>query len=444
MPPYSRRPTNFRGATVCRLCDVDFRVRFENDEERPQAQRLDQEDDLPSYPAQALCILRKTGSFNWKDAWMKLQPETECYVLNARFLSNHDPSCCLSSAYYDPGFGLSHKITFVRTCNLEDCKGHNPHVPFGVPVHAACWDLWCHVSEQVFGYVNVDGLWDLSEANGHRGFLNIHRFRHAMVQDNHISDGQSGSRWAYLEGTSWLAHNPRLATAAIEIRYLLELALYDTRICQRNYSADHPGDTSNPMEFTMTLKYWLHYRTGLHYTHAWPQPNEYADARHSGLKVSLRQAQVYHRLPNHKRHIFPSPVFGDRGYIKITRKNHRSSSSSDPFSKLPQELLLHIRSLCDPQSMANLAQASRAFQGNQGLSMGFYRKLCFRDLQWCGIFQPTLYDLLDSNPGCRVDWFYFYRMIVRHILPRPATRNCVRIYYEMHRIADAIKALHEE
>lgn len=440
MPDSNRSPTNVRGATVCRLCDVDFRVRFENTGQRPQSQRLDRDDDLPNYPAEALCILRKTSSFYWKDAWMKLQPETECYVPNARFFAYQNPSCYLNFNYYDPGTGLRHHIATVRTCHLEDCKVHDPYVLFGVPVHPACWDLWCHVSKQVFGYVNVDGLWDLSEANDHRGFLNIHRFRHAMVQDNHISDGLSGSRWAYLKGTSWLAHNPGLATAEIEIRYLLEQAFYDPRLFQQNDSADHPEDTSNPIEFTMTLDYWMCYQIGHHYTLAWPQPNEYADAQDNGLNVSLHQARVYDRLPNQPRHIFPAPNFDPHGYINITRKPH-SSSSSDPFSKLPEELRIRIRSFCDPQSMGNLAKASRAFQGNQGLSMCFYQQLCFRDLQWCGVFEPAVCELLEKNPACTIDWFYLYRIIVRQILPRPATRNCVRIYYELHRIADAIKAL---
>jgi len=113
-------------------------------------------------------------------------------------------------------------------------------------------------------------------------------------------------------------------------------------------------------------------------------------------------------------------------------------SESDPFGKLPTELRQRLIGFCEIASNGNLAKASRAFKGSQGLPMSEFKDRCLREFSWFPNLEERLRDLIrEAIEEDRIDWFYVYR-IIRKLLPEHGIRNRIRIYHEFTHIAQAI------
>jgi hypothetical protein len=407
-----------RGGMACRLCDVDFTVQINGDpgmygilfalgrpdENISRGWAYPPRSSAPYYfdadfMRWIVCILRKEEDYvpHFSDLPWQRSAETKCFLSDDLYIEpqgyNYD-RCYIHNRFGNPNKTASkEKVTSVKTCALDEYNhGHyGVNRPFGIPVHMHCWKLWEEVSTREFGDINIEGLWDLSEKNGHQGFLSIAKFRDPMVRSNHklVKEwNQLLVKWAHRPHTDWVTYDPCLSEVD-GLDRMLSCALYSVMAKREEYE---------PRRLVMTSIYW----------------------RHCDNDDSSKDIQ----------HLAWSPR-----YLTIGGE----PAASDPFGKLPMELRHHLVRFCDVGCMANLAKASRAFRGSQGMLMDDFKVRCIQEFPWFPKLEWKISeDLMGRSQHNRVDWFHLYR-IMRNLQTRPEVRNRVRMWTEFTHIARCIK-----
>lgn len=457
-----------RGGLICRLCDLPFFIKCDDDGARPRCsisgqgnsaffERLGGTTQTYSrqfgivhtnrrYLRTICCLLMKGDGWVQEETDLPYTSDSKTWLAMDCDITDAEPlDYGLTASHLSYGHRIGpftkdsnpsqspHGVSYVTTCALPECQherlpGWDQSQPFGIPFHSHCIRLWADFCMYRFGTVDFDSLWHLSEENGHLGFKNILQFRDPNVRFNHGTGNglwfHSGSNintsiWCHHEVSGYLALNP---SDGRELGRVIEDLLNSCR-----YSIPHPdvddmyGDT--PYQ-------------------------SLTDDHLNGLSTFDPRSQIFsHDYYLHRARQLKTPVTQIRPQ-EWKYFNDGADPSKDPFfAKLPYELMLRILEFCSPSSAVNLACSTRQLRGLQGLSHAHFRDLVREQFYWFPLImditslkygEPFLEDCWGYTYTASLDMFLLHRFLRHAVNEYPIMRARARLFTEFEWIADWI------